>query len=146
MAISFRFRIIIKRQPEILIKSEQTLPENNNVLEILQQEKLYSTFPLFDTQTVDQMCTLFKPYFLNVFTHLINSSAVTNFLSKRIFFFSFFYKRVQVIVLFISSDSINIFQDSHRIYQVRSIFVKVFSVRAVACIHSARVAVIQIRH
>ena len=31
MAISFRFRIIIKRQPEILIKSEQTLPENNTI-------------------------------------------------------------------------------------------------------------------
>ena len=38
MAISFRFRFFIKRQPEILIKFEQTLPENNNVLEILQQE------------------------------------------------------------------------------------------------------------
>ena len=44
MAISFRFRIIIKRQPEILIKSEQTLPENNNVLEILQQENCTTPF------------------------------------------------------------------------------------------------------
>ena len=38
MAISLRFRFFIKIQPEILIISEQTLPENNNVLEILQQE------------------------------------------------------------------------------------------------------------
>ena len=38
MAISFRFRIIIKIPHEILIKSEQSLPENNNVLEILQQK------------------------------------------------------------------------------------------------------------
>ena len=45
MAITFRFRIIIKRQPEILIKSEeQTLPENNNVLEILQQENCTPPF------------------------------------------------------------------------------------------------------
>ena len=45
MAISsFRFRIIIKRQPEILIKSEQTLPENNNVLEILEQENCTPPF------------------------------------------------------------------------------------------------------
>ena len=44
MAKSFRFRIIIKRQPEILIKSEQTLPENNNVLEILQQENCTPPF------------------------------------------------------------------------------------------------------
>ena len=139
MAISFRFRIIIKRQPGILIKSEQTLPENNNVLEIFATRKLYSTFPLFDTQTVDQMCTLFKLYFLNVFTHLINSSAVTNFLGKSncIFFLCFFINKFKIIILFISSDSINIFQDSHRIYQVRFTFVKVFSVHVVACIHSA---------
>ena len=66
MAISFRFRFFIKMQPEILIKSEQTMPENNNVLEIFATRKLYSTFPLFDTDSVDQICTLFKPYFLNV--------------------------------------------------------------------------------
>ena len=44
MAISFRFRFFIKSQPEILIKSEQTLPGNNNVLEILQQENCTSPF------------------------------------------------------------------------------------------------------
>ena len=67
MAISFRFRIIIKSQPEILIKSEQTLHENRN----FGTRKLYSTFPLFDTQSVDQICTLFKPYFLNVVSTII---------------------------------------------------------------------------
>ena len=38
MLISLRFRFFIKGEPEILIKSEQTLPENNNVLKILPQE------------------------------------------------------------------------------------------------------------
>ena len=72
MAISFRFRFFIKSQPEILIKSEETLPENNNVLELLQQENCTSTFPLFDIHSVDQICTLFKPYFLNVVTTIIS--------------------------------------------------------------------------
>ena len=49
----------LKRQPEILIKSEQTLPENNNVLEILQQENCTPPFHYLIPQTVDQMCTLF---------------------------------------------------------------------------------------
>ena len=44
MAISFRFRIINNSQLEILIKSEQTLPENNNVLEILPQENCTPAF------------------------------------------------------------------------------------------------------
>ena len=43
MAISFRFRFFIKWQPEILIKSDQTLPENN-VLEILEQENCTPAF------------------------------------------------------------------------------------------------------
>ena len=43
MAI-FRFSFFIKSQPEILIKSEQTLPENNNVFEILQQENCTPPF------------------------------------------------------------------------------------------------------
>ena len=44
MAISFRFRIIFKSQPYILIKFGQTLPENNNVLEGLQQENCTPPF------------------------------------------------------------------------------------------------------
>ena len=44
MVISFRFRFFIKSQTEVLIKSEQTLPENNNVLEILQQENCTPPF------------------------------------------------------------------------------------------------------
>ena len=44
MAISFRFRFFIKSQPEDRIKSEQTLPKNNNALEILQQENCTPTF------------------------------------------------------------------------------------------------------
>ena len=43
MAISFRFRIIIKSQPEILIKFGQTLLKKY-VLEILQQENCTSPF------------------------------------------------------------------------------------------------------
>ena len=50
---------------------------------------------------------------------------------KVIVFFLFFIKEFKIIVLFISSDSINIYQYSHRIYQVR------FIVHAVAWIHSA---------
>ena len=44
MAISFKFRFLIKSQPEILIKSGQTLPDNNNVLEIVQQENCTPPF------------------------------------------------------------------------------------------------------
>ena len=44
MAISFRFRFFIKSQREILIKSEQILPENNNALEILHQENCTPPF------------------------------------------------------------------------------------------------------
>ena len=44
MAISFSFRFFSKKQPGILIKSEQTLPGNNNVLEILQQENCTPPF------------------------------------------------------------------------------------------------------
>ena len=96
MAISFRFRIIIKsQQPEILIKSEQTLPENNDVLEILQQENCTPNFPIFDTQSVDQICILFKPLFYPS-NNFIFTYTVTNLLSKsNCIIFSFFYKRVQ---------------------------------------------------
>ena len=38
MTIVFGFIFFIKSQPETLIKSEQTLPANKNVLEILHQE------------------------------------------------------------------------------------------------------------
>ena len=83
------------------------------------------------------MCTLFKPYFLNVVSTIIPLSTpyriisflptVTNLLSKSNCIFSslfFFIKEFEII------DSINIFQDSHRNYQVRFTFVKVFFVHA----------------
>ena len=71
MAISFTFRFFIILQPEILIKSEQTLPENNNVLEILQQVNFTPAFHYLIPKSVDQICTLFKPYFLNVVSTII---------------------------------------------------------------------------
>ena len=66
-----QIQISLKVNLKILIKSEQTLPENNNDLEILQQENCTSTFPLFDTHSVDQICILFKPYFLNVVSTML---------------------------------------------------------------------------
>ena len=134
MTISFRFRFFIS-QPEILMKSEQTFCLKITMFQkFCNKKKLYSTFPLVDIQSVDKICTLFKPYFLNVVSTIIPSSThliisflptVTNLLSKsNCIFFSFFIREFKLI------DSINIFQDSHRIYQVRFTFVKVFYVHA----------------